>query len=209
MLVQSDCCDQCSFISAIASSSESAATSSVDNARTCTNWWARPAGSAAGGGNGIDEDRTGTSTSSTSSTALQSAGGSIATYAPTSTTVQAPASPPMIEGFPLPPKTVLISGPTESKSPYTGFVSTQATYSVPDMSSAELRSWYEKNPIYRSAFGPYQWCESFVDGGTWDMWWRIGATRTSLGVSSLASSANAKGVTFSVSKESGDNTACR
>lgn len=154
-------------------------------------------------------DQSITSTSSTSSTALQSAGGSTATYAPTSTTAQAPASPPMIEGFPLPPKTVLISGPTESRSPYTGFVSTQATYSVPDMSSAELRSWYEKNPIYRSAFGPYQWCESFVDGGTWDMWWRIGATRTSLGVSSVASSANAKGVTFSVSKESGDSTPCR
>ena len=149
------------------------------------------------------------SASSTSSTTLQSAGGSIATFAPTSTTVQALVAPAMIEGFPLPPKTVLISGPTESKSPNTGFVSTQAIYSVPDMSSAELRSWYEKNPIYRSAFGPYQWCESFVDGGTWDMWWRINSTKTSLGVSSLASSASAKGVTFSVSKETGDSTPCR
>jgi hypothetical protein len=129
--------------------------------------------------------------------------------APTSTTVQVPVAPPTVEGFPLPPKTVLISGPTENRSPYTGFISTQATYSVADMSSVELRSWYEKNPIYRSAFGPYQWCESFVDGGAWDMWWRINSTKTGLGVTSLASSADAKGVTFSVSKEAGDSTPCR
>jgi hypothetical protein len=152
---------------------------------------------------------------------LQSAGGSVATLPPTttttrppsppstSTTVQAPAPPPTIEGFPLPPKAVLVSGPTEKKSPYTGFVSTQATYSVSDMSSGELRSWYERNAIYRAAFGQYKWCESFVDGGTWDMWWRNSNSKTALGVSSLASNANAKGVTFSVSKETGDNTACR
>lgn len=162
-----------------------------------------------------------TATPSTTSTALQSAGGSVATFPPTTTTVkappppstttmrQAPAPPATIEGFPLPPKAVLISGPAEEKSPYTGFVSTQATYSVPDMSSSELRNWYERNAIYRAAFGQYKWCESFVDGGTWDMWWRNSSSKTALGVSSLASNANAKGVTFSVSKETGDNTACR
>ena len=160
-------------------------------------------------------------TPSTTSTALQSAGGSVVTFPPTTTTVkappppstttmvQAPAPPPTIEGFPLPPKALPISGPAEKKSPYTGFVSTQATYSVPDMSSSELRSWYERNAIYRAAFGQYKWCESFVDGGTWDMWWRNSSSKTALGVSSLASNANAKGVTFSVSKETGDNTACR
>ena len=148
-------------------------------------------------------------TSSTPSTALQSAGGSVATFPPTSTTGQPTIAPPTIEGFPLPPKTVLISGPTETKSPYTGFVSTQATYSVPDMSSGELRSWYEKNPIYKAAFGSYKWCESFVDGGTWDMWWRTTSTVTALGVNSLASNPNAKGVTFSVIKETGDSSPCR
>ncbi len=77
------------------------------------------------------------------------------------------------------------------------------------MSSSELRSWYEKNPIYRNAFGPYKWCESFVDGGTWNMFWRIASSKTAIGVNSLANNANARGVTFSVSKETGDNTACR
>jgi hypothetical protein len=170
---------------------------------------------------GSSTQNTKAATSSTASTTLQSAGGSVATYPPTttttrapsppstSTTVQAPAPPPTIEGFPLPPKALLVSGPTEKKSSYTGFVSTQATYSVPDMSSGELRSWYERNAIYRAAFGQYKWCESFVDGGTWDMWWRNSSSKTALGVSSLASNANAKGVTFSVSKETGDNTACR
>ena len=159
--------------------------------------------------------------SPTSSAALQSTDGSVPTLPPTTTTtnaplppsttstVQVPAPPPTIEGFPLPPKAVLISGPAEKKSPYTGFVSTQATYSAPDMSSSELRSWYERNPIYRAAFGQYQWCESFVDGGNWDMWWRNSATKTALGVNSLTSNANTKGVTFSVSRETGDNTACR
>ena len=158
---------------------------------------------------GSSTQNTKAATSSTASTALQSAGGSVATYPPTTTTVQAPAPLPTIEGFPLPPKAVLISGPTEKKSPYTGFLSTQATYSIPDMSSSELRSWYERNAIYRAAFGQYKWCESFVDGGTWDMWWRNSSSKTALGVSSLASNANTKGVTFSVSKETGDNTACR
>ena len=170
---------------------------------------------------GSKAQNTKAATSSTSSTALQSAGGSVATLPPTTTTTKAPsppsttttlkvpAPPPTIEGFPLPPKAVLISGPTEKKSPYTGFVSTQATYSVPDMSSGELRSWYERNAIYRAAIGQYQWCESFVDGGTWDMWWRNSATKTALGVSSMSSYANAKGVIFSVAKEAGDNAACR
>jgi hypothetical protein len=149
------------------------------------------------------------STSSTPSTAVQSAGGYVATFPPTSTTGQPTIAPSTIEGFPLPPKTVLISGPTETKSPYTGFVSTLATYSVPDMSSSELRSWYEKNPIYKAAIGPYRWCESIADGGTWDMWWRNTGTTTALGVNSLARNANEKGVTFSVIKEIGDSSPCR
>jgi hypothetical protein len=113
-----------------------------------------------------------------------------------------------IEGFPVPATAILSSGPTEATSSFTGFQSTTANYSAPDMTSTELGSWYAASSIYQTSFGDWKWCESFQDGGTWDMWWRLAGSNTSLGISASGPS-GAKGVAFIVTKETGDSAPCR
>ena len=115
----------------------------------------------------------------------------------------------VIENFPLPPGAVLVEGPTESQSEFTGYSSVDAKYSVDSMTEKQTVAWYKDNGYVYSDIGKWEWCESFEDV---DFWWREPGTDSSLGIASISASTTAAGnkaVTISVVREDGDSTPCR